>query len=66
VNHDAKLHCSGAGFPGVAEANHDGRWPKFAQSTAVNRVLAFSFLHVDNMGRQVRENPLHLTPYDYI
>jgi hypothetical protein len=21
---------------------------------------------IDNMGRQVGENPLHLTPYDYI
>ena len=47
MNHDGKLHWRGAGCRVVvSEAKRDGRWSKCGESTAANRVLVFSFLHL--------------------
>ncbi len=34
--------------------------------TSLNKTNDTLFPIKDNMGRQVQENPLHLTPYEYI
>jgi hypothetical protein len=41
---------------GVSEANPDGRWSNVPASTAANRVLVFSFLHLGcrSLGSGVR------------